>query len=271
MSSSDGRRSSQEVPRDPRRSTQEAAVPLSSGSEPPRASSPSSAPAADPRRSSREAAPTGGPTRRISRELPAVEPLRGKRETSDAGVPLVRAAMIHSNLDELAALGPETKALVEVRLDPKMLAEIRDSSRLAWLPVAYDVLLSETIELVLGRTAMRAWSKQGMLRIAKSPTLEPILRSVNAVFGLTPRGYLRRAPQIWSVIYKDVGRPEPILPDDENRAELHVHDVPAEVLRSRAYVVALEGGIESAMTLASVEGRVRVDVLGTKLVFDCRW
>ncbi len=267
-STSDPRRSSQEILREPATGGEPRRV---EGGEPTRTSRPPPAPTADPRRQSREAHDPAERPRRITRDLAPVDPRGAPREQASDAKPMVRAAMIQTNLDELAALGDEPKALVEVRLDPRMLAETRDSSRLAWLPIGYDVHLSETIEMVLGRAAMRAWSKQGMLRIAKSPTLEPILRSVNAVFGLTPRGYLRRAPLIWSVIYKDVGRPESIVAEDESHAEVHVHDVPAEVLRSRAYVVGLEGGIESAMTLASVDGRVRVDVLGTKLVFDCRW
>jgi hypothetical protein len=191
-------------------------------------------------------------------------------ETTES--PVVRAAMVQSNLDELVALGPDVSARVEARLGPTWLAEARGASRLGWVPVGTDVHLAETIDLALGRTAMREWSKQGMLRIARSPLLEPIARSAKAIFGLTPRGFLRRAPQIWSLLYRGCGAMTWAGADDEARVAVHLVGAPDEIMRSRPYLVALEGGIESAMSLACVEGTVRCDVRsGDEVVFECRW
>jgi hypothetical protein len=53
----------------------------------------------------------------------------------------MRAAHLKANLEQLEMLGPERHARVLAALDPEIVGVIERATRLAWLPVEYDVAL----------------------------------------------------------------------------------------------------------------------------------
>ncbi|AKF05104.1 hypothetical protein DB32_002253 [Sandaracinus amylolyticus] len=187
-------------------------------------------------------------------------------------MPTIRAAFLHSNLEALAALGPETAARVRVRIAADVLRDTEEASRTAWLPVEHDVVLTEAIEVELGRAAMRAWARDGLLRATEAPLLAPIARSARAIFGITPHAFLRRAPQAWSILYRDCGQME-YAETSPRSARVALVGAPDAITRSMAYVEGLAAGLEAAMKLGGADGQVEVavDAVARTARYSCAW
>ena len=171
--------------------------------------------------------------------------------------PTIRAAFFHSNLEALAALGEDESRRVLARLPPQLLQEVEEAARVAWLPIEHDVALTEAIAAELGRDALRAWSRDGFLRSADSPILAPMIRSVRAIFGITPHSILRRVPYAWPLLFRDCGTMEYAEAGDR-AASLVLRGAPAVITRSAAYLDGMSGGLEAAVILGGQRGRAQV-------------
>lgn len=186
---------------------------------------------------------------------------------------LVRASFVRDNWRTIDSLGPGEAARVKRRISDATRELVEGASRVAWLPVATDVDVTEAIDETVGRERMRRCMKDGLLAAVEGPLLSPFRRSVQAIFGITPSAYLRRAPRAFDAIYRDAGRFE-ISDRAETELVVWYRQIPPEIGASEAYVVGMAGALEAAMVLA---GRPRgmVDATFTKgareAAFVCRW
>ncbi|UJR82275.1 hypothetical protein [Sandaracinus amylolyticus] len=195
-----------------------------------------------------------------------------RRSSSPPALPTIRAAFLHSNLEALGALGPAVAERVRARIPSEVLRDADEAARTAWLPVEHDVVLTEAIEQELGRAAMRAWARDGVLRATEAPLLAPIARSARAIFGITPHAFLRRAPQAWSVLYRDCGQME-YAETSSRSARVGLVGAPTAITRSVAYVEGLAAGLEAAMKLGGADGAVEiaVDAAARTARYSCAW
>lgn len=186
------------------------------------------------------------------------------------GTPSIRAGFLQSNLAAIEALGTTVAERVRVRIGTDRVARIEEASRIAWLPLELDIAVAEAVEAEVGRPGLRSWLRAGVERSAATPLLSPFLSSARAIFGLTPHGFLRRTPQMWSVMYRDCG----VAGYEElagREALVMLADAPRELLASPAELAQLGVGLEAAIGLVSQAGSVEVEVQDRRALFRCRW
>jgi hypothetical protein len=186
--------------------------------------------------------------------------------------PLIRASLFHSNLDALEALGPIAASKVRDALPPGFLEEIEATSRLAWVPLEHDIVLTETVGRVLGRDKMRAWSRDGIVRAIEGPLLAPLVRSVLFLFGATPHSVLRRLPQAWSMCNRNCGDAA-YTQVAERRGLVRLSDLPAVYLEHALYREGLAGAIEGGIIVGGESGEVlpELDPATNDLLLRCSW
>lgn len=186
-----------------------------------------------------------------------------------SGAASARAAMLQSNLGALEALGA-TAARVRTRIGAERLARVEDASRIAWLPLELDVCIAEAVDAEAGRAGLRTWLRAGVERSAATPLLSPFISSARAIFGLTPHGFLRRAPQMWTVMYRDCGRAG-YERTGEREALVMLVEAPREMLASEPAIQQLGLGLESAIAMVAEGGSVDPEIRGSTVLFHCRW
>ncbi len=189
------------------------------------------------------------------------------------GEPSVRASLVFDNVRTIEALGRETFEQIRAAVPAEVHAAMADATRVAWLPVEIDVAWTEATERVVGRDAMCACMRDGLLRAADGPLLSPVRRSVQAVFGITPAAYLRRAPLVYSIIYRNAGAAEIEL-GDEGDALIRLVGLPDVIWQSAPYVAGIAGALEAALMLGGAsDGRVEMRVIEAEreVHFLCRW
>lgn len=187
--------------------------------------------------------------------------------------PSVRASLVFDNVRTIEGLGPATFERIRAAVAPEVHAALANATRVAWLPVEIDVAWTEATDRVVGREAMCACMRDGLLRAADGPLLSPVRKSVQAVFGITPAAYLRRAPLVYSIIYRHAGAAE-IEPRGEREAVLKLVELPDVIWRSAAYVAGFSGALEAALSLGGASGGSVEQHTSTEereVRFHCRW
>jgi hypothetical protein len=76
--------------------------------------------------------------------------------------PRVLAAFVQSTLEAVDALGPDVAGRVRARMRPESLAALRDASRIAWVPLALDVELTDCLYAELGTQRGRAFMRDNL-------------------------------------------------------------------------------------------------------------
>jgi hypothetical protein len=186
--------------------------------------------------------------------------------------PCIRASFVFDNVRSIEMLGPETFQRIRSLVPPATLELMDLSSRVAWLPVDVDIDWTEATDRVVGRERMRACMRDGILRATEGPLLSPVRRSVQAVLGITPTAYLRRAPTAFRAMYRDAGAVE--VDAGEREVVLRYVDIPEVIARSEPYVDGIAGAIEAVMVLGGEPGgtvETRFRLASRSAEFVCRW
>ncbi|HTP49608.1 MAG TPA: hypothetical protein VMK42_02830 [Anaeromyxobacteraceae bacterium] len=171
----------------------------------------------------------------------------------------IRGTQLKEDVAALAWLGPEASAEVVRRLDPDLLRQIEEASRVDWLPHRIVVELVHRIRDVSGEEAVRGWSRAAVNGALRGSLFRPFLEGVVAVFGLSPLAACKILPKAYSAALKDCGvlHLESASP---GRSELVLEGLPPEA-RDRTWLVSVAGGFEVIFDACKVEGRF-------ELVFD---
>lgn len=188
-------------------------------------------------------------------------------------VPSIRASFLHSNFEALATLGPIAVRRVRARLPEQVIGDAEGATKVAWLPVEYDVLLTEAVEAELGPRVMHDWTREGVLRSTNTPLLSPLVRSARAIFGLSPHGFLKRAPHGFGTLYRHCGAMS-YADAGERTAAITWGELPDAIVRSDAYCRAIAAALEAILVLAGEpEGRVEASRQSDARArtFTCAW
>src|SRR5687768_11064744 len=117
--------------------------------------------------------------------------------------PEMRASHLKSNVESLAALGAARESEIRAAV-ASVVRAVEDASRVAWLPLALDVRLTEAVAHACGLEGMKRWSSDAIVRSADGPLLGPVIRGLHAI-GLAPATTLKRAPYAWGLVYRGCG------------------------------------------------------------------
>ena len=198
-----------------------------------------------------------------SDSVPPLHP-RGSR------TPSIRASYLKSAMGALSLLDSGAAVAARARLPPRIILDIERALSIDWLPVSYDLVITEAVGAACGRAGVRRWGREGMLASLQGPLLKSILNGAIAIFGLSPRALIRHARPIWSQIYRDCGELVVDLTGD-TQVLLRFDDIPAE-LRSAAYAEGMAGALEATLVVAKRAGDVTFSYpQPTQLSFCVRW
>lgn len=186
-------------------------------------------------------------------------------------MPSIRASQLHSNLAGLAQLGPELERQILKHLNAADRQAIVDAPRAGWLPLEFDVQLTDAVVEVGGLDTMMKWSNATMMQSFSGPLLRPVIDGAVRVFGLNPGSLLRLAPRVWHHVFRDCGELH-LTGSFPGFAGLHLVDAAPELTRSSNYLKGIASSLEALFTVCQREGTIRLlPVEQSLVVFECRW
>jgi len=163
----------------------------------------------------------------------------------------MRAAHLKANVAQLEMLGTERKARVLAAIDPAVIDAIHQATRLAWLPVDYDVAVSRAVVSVCGYDGAMQWSRAATEDTLRSPLLRNVVRPALRLFRSTPAGFLRLLPRMLSTIYRDCGTFE-VHPAGPHSVRIEATNLPHVIHDDETYLHGLGETFAMACELVGV-------------------
>lgn len=183
--------------------------------------------------------------------------------------PQTRASYFAGKVSALSVLGAREE-LARSRLDV-VLKGLAGLSRVDWIPVAWDIELSQVVAELGGLGAVRAVNAQAMLLSLDRPLIRPFVSVGVSLFGLSPGTLIRLLPRIWAGTTKDLGRIEvPELKDDAGRVAFL--GVPPEATADAALLEGICGIFEGILQVSGCVGRVdSPKFIDDAVCYDLSW
>jgi hypothetical protein len=172
--------------------------------------------------------------------------------------PRVLAGFVQSTLEAVDALGPELAGRVRARMQPESLAALRDASRIAWVPLALDVELTDCLYAEVGPERGRAFMRDNLRSAFDGPILRGLLDAALRLLGRSPERVLRWAPKVWSHLFRDAGGLHYVAVG-ANAARLELTELADEVMRSEPWLDGSCGAVGAVFDILSVDGAVTLD------------
>lgn len=172
--------------------------------------------------------------------------------------PLVRARSCQEWLEIVDQEDEPLRGRFLALLSPALRQRILSASRLAWLPVAVHVELSDSLDRAYGPLRAHAYYRRAFAKSLSGPFLGPLVRTATHILGVTPAAFVRWAGRAYEAGFKNCGRivGEVVGPC---RARLVYQDLPSVCSASDAWMTAPQGSAYGAYDVVGVDGIVRLD------------
>lgn len=184
--------------------------------------------------------------------------------------PVIRASLVHEDLERLSMFGAAQAASVRAALPVEVLLALEQTPRAAFLPLEFDVHIVDAVAELLGVDALDRWARESMRASARGPLIRPIVEGARRVFGRTAsRMVAHMLPRTFGHLYRHAGH-------FERRAASHdtmtfaYRDMPAMIRESPAYLQAIASSMTIALEVVDLDGRVIFDLREAEplLIFD---
>jgi hypothetical protein len=139
-----------------------------------------------------------------------------------------------------------------------------------WVPLAWDLECTHVVAELAGMAAVRATNKRAMLLSLEGALVGPFLRTSVAIFGLSPRTFIRTLPRVWAAASKDLGSLEVLLGEDGG-CVAHV-GLPPEVRDDPIWLEGFCGILEGILEATQCTGTVASPrVVNGDALYDLSW
>jgi hypothetical protein len=164
-----------------------------------------------------------------------------------------RASISKLQLEAIEQLPQSHEILATV--PERVLQEIREASRTAWVSTEYMATLLAAVHRVGGGTLVRVAAHSVVIKTTKYPLFQPLLLGTLRVFGNGPAALFRALHVAWGHTNRNVGELQ--ITVEKGSALVTVTDL-APALDIPAFKLSWEGTVGGILSLANVEGRTTV-------------
>jgi hypothetical protein len=182
--------------------------------------------------------------------------------------PRILASQVKANVKALQRLGDADASAIRSEA-ADAIAVIDASLRTEWLPIEVDVTLTHAVAKVAGPERLLQWSQDAIAESASGPFMGPIIDALRRTL-LTPHTALKRAPYVWSLVYRHSGAlTYARVGDREARLVLTGAPPPMD---DPVYLLGIQGSFHGAVEMGGgATIPCPVERSGHALVFPLRW
>lgn len=173
--------------------------------------------------------------------------------------PLIRANWCKFSIGCIKRLDEPDRTRALEAIGAPLRREIREAGPLQWLPAQVLVELTESLHAGLGSDGAVAYWRRNLRDSMDHPFLKPLVTGGLFLFGRSPIGLAKRAPQGWQLVTKNCGELVVDVDEENGRIVASFEDLPPVFHGTVGLRDLLVGGFEAAFDVAGVQGRVLPD------------
>ena len=121
------------------------------------------------------------------------------------GAPAIRAAQLQQNIGVIEALPESMRDDVMACWGDDGFANVRGASRLAWLPLEYDIVSLEKLYAFEGPAGIVRMAEGSLNKTTETNLLAPVVKRGATIFGASGRSVLKLMPTGFPLVYRDCG------------------------------------------------------------------
>lgn len=186
------------------------------------------------------------------------------------GEPAVQASYMKNLMAALAGLG---KLGAVEAADPELVAEIEESARLSWLPIALNVRTVEAVAACFGEERGVALLAECVYRQFDTPLWKKFVSGAMKLLGTAPGLLGRFLPEAIGLVFRDCGRWR-IENTDECELTLEVEGLPPALATHALWLRSVATGLTPLFTLCGCDGTSELaefDAHARRARYRLRW
>lgn len=158
--------------------------------------------------------------------------------------PEIRCRQVRSKIKSVELLDPEVKKRVLERFSQATMQAIQKAKDDYWLPVEYNIELTECIAAEIGEEGAFEWSRKAVSYSIKSSVVGPFFIASLNMFKFKPSSVLKVATQLWKSIYRNCGE---FTSSQKSPNCIHyiLKGLPPVMLKSRPYMIGIAAFIQA--------------------------
>jgi hypothetical protein len=172
--------------------------------------------------------------------------------------PRILAGFVQGTLAAVSAQDAALGERVRARLAPATRERLAGASRIAWVPLDFDVELTHAIYAELGPVRARELFRRNLSGALESPVLRSLAQGALRLFGASAERLFGWAPKVYGQLYRDAGEMRFTL-DEPGSARLELSRLPQAVANSRDYLDGMAAAVAAGFDFVGVKGEVRIE------------
>jgi hypothetical protein len=170
----------------------------------------------------------------------------------------MRCRHILSKLKALESLDAAVRKRVLERFPEATLQTIRRTKEDQWLPVEYNIELSEYVAAEIGEEGLYDWGLKALNYSINSSMISPFIRAALDVFRIGPTTLLNLSPRLWKSIYRNCGELS-VTEQGLNDVQVSLTDLPPVMINSRILIVTIAAFIQALFSFTGVKGQAVIE------------
>jgi hypothetical protein len=185
--------------------------------------------------------------------------------------PRILAAFVQGTLETAQKLEQERNLAVTSQVADETLARIGSAIPVAWLPVRFDIELTNALFQAAGTEGATRVFREAVGGSMHKSFLGPLVKGAVSLLGRSPERLLRWTSKVWMTIYRDAGELVLTEADVGGSARLELVRPPEILIENTDYLRGLAAGIEGGLAALGTETTCRLDSGGASPSFTVTW
>ncbi len=182
-------------------------------------------------------------------------------------------SFVQGTLEAVDRHDAELGRRVREALAPETLEAIERSSRIALVPIALDVEVTERLYEIAGAERARSILRENLAAAFHTPILQSFVRMALRLRGRDPAGLFAFASKVWGQLYRDAGtlRYEALGPCE---GRLEASALPPELSGHRDYFDGVAATVSALFDLVELDGHAElkaVDAGAGRAIISVVW
>ncbi len=177
--------------------------------------------------------------------------------------PEIRCRQLLSKIKALESFDAAVRKRVLERFSKAALKDIQQAKEDQWLPVEYNIELSESVAAEIGEEGLYDWGLKALSYSINSSMISPFIKAALSVFKIGPGTFIRVSPHLWKSIYRNCGELS-VVEDGLDAAQVSLNGLPLVMVNSRILIVTIAAFIQALFSFYGVNGRAVIERISTE-------
>jgi hypothetical protein len=177
--------------------------------------------------------------------------------------PEIRCRVIRNRLKALELFDSPLRKRILERLSEKAFQAIHSAHEDDWVPIEYNVELSESLAAEMGEEGIYNVGVKAFDSSINSSFIAPFIRAALTLVKVRPNLLLKLAPQFWNSIHRNCGELS-IEEKGPGQIQVVLKDLPLVMVKSRNHMLSVAAFVQAFSPYSEVQGSAVLEEVSEK-------